>query len=123
MKKIITAIIVLTIGFAGKSNAQRGGFDPAQMKARQIEQLKTANLNLTDAQMDSVVSINMEMMQQMRGMRDLSPDERLSKMKELNDQRMQRWTAALNNDKALAQKVEAFYEQQRKQRMQNRGQQ
>ncbi|NIM35139.1 MAG: hypothetical protein GTN67_06820 [Hydrotalea flava] len=56
-------------------------------------------------------------------MRDLSRDERMAKMKALNDLRMKRWTAALNNDPALAQKVADFYEQERKQRMQNRNQQ
>ncbi|WP_298302588.1 hypothetical protein [Hydrotalea sp.] len=121
MKKIFITLLIFSIGFAGKTMAQRRSFDPAQMKARQIKQLKVANLNLTDVQMDSVASINMDLMQQMRGMRDLSPDERMSKMKELNNVRMKRWTAALNNDKVLAQKVEDFYEQQRKQRMQNRG--
>jgi hypothetical protein len=123
MKKIFIVLIIFTIAFAGKTMAQRGDFGPSQMKARQIEQLKSSNLNLTYVQMDSIVSINMDMMQQMRGMRNLCPDERMSNMKELNGLRLKRWTAALNNDKALAQKVEDFYEQQRKQRMQNRGQQ
>ncbi|MBY0349247.1 MAG: hypothetical protein K2W79_13395 [Hydrotalea flava] len=125
MKKIFITLIIFTVGFAGKSMAQRmgGNFDPAQMKARQLEQLKASNLHLTDVQADSVVSINMDMMQQTRGMRDLSRDERMAKMKALNDLRMKRWTAALNNDPALAQKVADFYEQERKQRMQNRNQQ
>jgi hypothetical protein len=89
--------------------------DPAAFKARQIQQLKDSDLKLTDVQADSVVSINLELMQQMRGLRDLSADERQTKMKELNDTRLKRWTAALQ-DEALAKKVADYYEKQRQQR-------
>jgi hypothetical protein len=57
----------------------------------------------------------MELMQQMRGLRDLSNDERQAKMKEMNDTKLKRWTAALQ-DEALAKKVADFYEKQRQQR-------
>jgi len=119
MKKTI-ALLVLTFSLGTAVMAQPpggGNFDPAKMKERQLQQLKASDLKLTDAQADSVVSINMESMQQMRGMRDLSQEERTSKMKEMNDYRLKRWSAALN-DEALAKKVADYYEKQRANRAQ-----
>ncbi|MDE3235005.1 MAG: hypothetical protein KGO81_03545 [Bacteroidota bacterium] len=116
---IITATAFTTVMAQPPAGGGRG-FDPAAMKARQIQQLKNSDLKLTDEQADSVVSINMEMMMQMRGMRDLSQDERLSKMKELNEARMKRWASALK-DEDLAKKVADYYEKQRQQRMQQGG--
>jgi len=122
MKKMLITLVIFTAGFATNGMAQRmdGNFDPAKMKARQIEKLKSSDLHLTDAQADSVVSINMETMQQMRGLRDLSREERMSKRKELNEERLKRWTSALQ-DEPLAKKVAEFYEKQRQQRMQHGG--
>jgi hypothetical protein len=87
------------------------------MKERELVRLKEANLNLTDAQADSIVAINMEVMQQMRGLRDMTDDEQKAKRKELNEYRLARWTAALK-DKDLAVKVAEYYEMQRAQRQQ-----
>jgi len=56
----------------------------------------------------------------MRGLRDLSREERMSKRKELNEERLKRWTSALQ-DEPLAKKVAEFYEKQRQQRMQHGG--
>ena len=114
MKKVIA---LFTIVFGLSTNAlmaQQGGgnFDPAKMKERQLQQLKDSDLKLTDVQADSVVSINMETRQQMRGLRDLSEDQRTAKMKEINDYRLKRWTAALK-DEALAKKVAEYFEKQR----------
>ena len=114
MKKAI-ALFVFSFCLAGGAlMAQQGGgnFDPAKMKERQLEMLKSSDLKLTDAQADSVVAINMETREQMRGMRDLSEDQRTAKMKEVNDYRLKRWTAALK-DEALAKKVADYYEKQR----------
>jgi len=119
MKKI-TLMLVLAVGFGCTVMAQQpaggGNFDPVKMKERQLQQLKESDLKLTDEQADSVVSINMETMQQMRGMRDLSQEERTAKMKEVNDYRIKRWTSALK-DEALAKKVAEYYEKQRAARM------
>jgi hypothetical protein len=114
MKKVI-ALVVLVFGLSGSAlMAQQGGgnFDPAKMKERQLEQLKASDLKLTDAQADSVVAINLETREQMRGLRDLSDDQRAAKMKEVNDYRVKRWTSALK-DEALAKKVADFFEKQR----------
>jgi hypothetical protein len=114
MKKVI-ALFVLVFSLSGSVLfAQQGGgnFDPARMKERQLQQLKGSDLNLTDVQTDSVIAVNMETREQMRGLRDLSDDQRTAKIKEINDYRLKRWTAALK-DEALAKKVAEFYEKQR----------
>lgn len=114
MKKV-TAMLALVLGISCTSlMAQTGGgnFDPAKMKERQLQRLKESDLKLTDAQADSVVSINMETMQQMRGFRELSEDQRSAKMKEMNDYRAKRLSSALQ-DETLAKKVEDYYEKQR----------
>jgi hypothetical protein len=115
MKKVIVLLVILLGASGSVLMAQGGGggnFDPAAMKERQLQQLKASDLKLTDAQADSVVSINLESRQQMRGMRDLSDDQRAAKMKEMNEMRMKRWSAALK-DEALAKRVAEYYEKQR----------
>lgn len=118
MKKI-TAMFAFFVGLSCTTLMAQppggGNFDPAKMKERQLQRLKESDLKLTDAQADSVVSINMESMQQMRGFRDLSEEQRSAKMKEMNDYRLKRWTAALQ-DEALAKKVAEYYEKQRAER-------
>ncbi len=110
MKKLFV-LLAICIAATTSANAQGGGFDPAAMKERQLKMLKESDLNLTDVQADSVVSIQMEFRQQMRGMRDLSPEERQAKMKENNDAMAKRLTAALK-DEALANKVIAYQKEQ-----------
>lgn len=113
MKKVIVLLVILLAGSGSVLMAQGGGnMDPAAMRERQLQQLKASDLKLTDAQADSVVSINMESRQQMRGLRELSDDQRAAKMKEMNDMRLKRWTSALK-DEALAKRVAEFYEKQR----------
>lgn len=112
MRKVIVLLAFL-LGVSGSAlMAQQGNFDPAKMRERQLQQLKDSDLKLTDVQADSVVSINMETRQQMRGLRDLSEDQRAAKMKEINDYRLKRWTEALK-DEALAKRVADYYAKQR----------
>jgi hypothetical protein len=114
MKKVIALVVLVFSLSGGALMAQQGGgnFDPAKMKERQLEQLKASDLKLTDAQADSVVAVNLETREQMRGLRDLSDDQRAAKMKEVNDYRLKRWTSALK-DEALAKKVAEYFEKQR----------
>ena len=113
MKKVFVLLVIL-LGASGSALMAQGGgnMDPAAMRERQLQQLKASDLKLTDAQADSVVSINMESRQQMRGFRDLSDDQRAAKMKEMNEMRLKRWTSALK-DEALAKRVAEYYEKQR----------
>ena len=47
--------------------------------------LKESELKLTDVQADSVVAIQVDFMQQRKGIRDLVPEDKKAKMKEIND--------------------------------------
>jgi hypothetical protein len=116
MKKAI-ALLTIFLGLSGSVLlAQQGGggrnFDPAQMKERDMKMLKESDLKLTDAQADSVASINIASRQGMRALRELSEDERRAKMKEMNDARQKRWAEALKSEE-LAKKVADLYEKQR----------
>ncbi|HEX8460750.1 MAG TPA: hypothetical protein VF623_04950 [Segetibacter sp.] len=123
MKKSI-ALLTIFVGLSGgvllAQQGNGGNYDPAQMKQRNLQTLKESDLKLTDAQADSVVTISMESRQQMRGLRDLSQEERTVKMKEMNDMLLKRWTSALK-DEALAKRVADFYEKQRAARQNNGG--
>ena len=119
MKKVI---VLLTIVIAGITSvqAQGGGFDPAAMKERQVKMLKESELKLTDVQIDSVVSVQAEFMQQRRGLRDLTSEDRQAKMKEMNEAMAKRMATALK-DEALARKVIAYQQEQQKMRQQGGG--
>jgi hypothetical protein len=113
MKKGIVLLAILLGASGSLLMAQGGGnFDPAAMKQRQLEQLKASDLKLTDAQADSVVSINMEARQQRMALRDLPEDQRAAKRKEMNEMMLKRWSSALK-DEALAKRVAEYYEKQR----------
>jgi hypothetical protein len=123
MKKVIASLAFLFCLSASTLMAQQeGNFNPSKMKERQLQQLKESDLKLTDAQADSVVSINMETRRQMKDFRDLSEDQRRSKMKEMKEYRLKRWSEALK-DESLAKKVEDYYAAQRANRMNGRGKQ
>ncbi len=124
MKKLLGLLSVAIVAACTTAIAQPpaggGRMDPAAMKERQVKMLKESDLKLTDVQIDSVIAINMESAMAMRGMRDLSPEERQTKMKTANEARDKRFATALK-DEALAKKVSEFYEKQRQQRMQGGG--
>ena len=120
MKKIIGIAAVAFCLAATTTNAQEGRrqMDPGAMKERNEKQKAKLKeeLKLTDAQADSFVAIQMEVMPKMRGLRDLEPEERMAKMKEINENFKARLKAALKDDK-LATKVIEFQEKQRKEMM------
>ena len=119
MKKVI-ALLTIVIASITSVQAQGGGFDPAAMKERQVKMLKESELKLTDVQIDSVVSVQAEFMQQRRGLRDLTPEDRQAKMKEMNEAMAKRMSTALK-DEALARKVIAYQQEQQKMRQQGGG--
>lgn len=111
MKKVFVLLAVALAITTTSAMAQGGNFDPAVMKERQLKMLKESDLKLTDAQADSVVAVNWEFMQQRRGLRDLAPEDRQVKMKEINDAIAKRLASALK-DEALAKKVIAYQQEQ-----------
>ena len=121
MKKILCVLAVLvTVSSAGLYAQQGAGrtFDPAKMKERELQRLKQSELQLTDAQADSIVAVNIEAFQQMRDFRELPEDVRRSKIKDLDGYRLKRWSEALKNEE-LAKKVAEFYQKEREKRRQH----
>jgi hypothetical protein len=115
MKKLLIIAAIATFSASTTINAQEGRqFDPAAMKERQKTKLKE-DLKLTDAQADSVVTIQFESMGKLRGLRGMDQETRLTKIKEVNDANKARLQSALGDDK-LVEKVLAYQEEQRKQR-------
>ena len=90
-------------------------FDPVAMKEKQKTKL-IEELKLTNAQADSVATIQLEFMPKLRGMRGLQAEERLIKMKEVNDAYKTRLNSALKDEKLVAKVIE-FQEKQRQERM------
>lgn len=101
MKKVIAMLSVAVCFAATSAIAQPPGgqqMDPAQRIAAMKERLKPAGL--TDVQADSVVAIYMDR-SMMAGFREMTPEERQAKMKELSESRQKRMEkAGLSADQA-----------------------
>lgn len=118
MKKLLLSAITLFVLNAINIKAQPSDgrqFDPAAMKERQKLKIKE-DLKTSDAQADSIATIQIEFMPKLRGMRGLQQEERATKMKKINDAFKARLKTALADDK-LVEKVIEYQETQRKERM------
>ena len=118
MKKLLVLVALFTIMCATNVNAQQNGgnFDPAvalqKAKERTTPQL-IEKVKLTEAQANKVVEINFEARQQMRGLRDLSEDDRKKKIDEVQADTNKKYKAIpLTDDQIKA--VSDFYEEMRK---------
>lgn len=106
MKKML-GLMILALGLSITSvHAQGGGgggqqMDPAQRLAMMKERFKTLGCN--EVQTDSVIAITNDFRPKMMALRDLEPEARQEKMKEINDERNKRIEKALPAD--LAKKV------------------
>lgn len=104
MKKLFAiAAIVLSCSVTSLMAQPGQQMDPAQMKEMMKNRFKESMNFLTDVQMDSVVNIVMDSRAGMRGMRDMSPEDRQAAMKKASEARDKRLDAALPKD--VAQKV------------------
>lgn len=117
MKKILF-ILFASLTFATISNAQqggrRGGMNPQEM----IQQLKDS-LNLSDVQVDSVKVIFKEFLSkqmELRQNQDMSREDRMAKMKELNDARNARLKSVFTDEQ-----YNKFKEMEERRREQMRG--
>ncbi|NCW13081.1 MAG: hypothetical protein EBV82_07965 [Chitinophagia bacterium] len=105
MKKMF-GLMILALGLSITTvQAQGGGggqqMDPAQRLAMMKERFKALGCN--DVQVDSVIAISNDFRPKMMALRDLEPEARQEKMKEINDERNKRIEKALPAD--LAKKV------------------
>ncbi|HEY6957001.1 MAG TPA: hypothetical protein VI385_17235 [Flavisolibacter sp.] len=124
MKKLLVLVAVFTTVLVSNVNAQQGNgnFDPAQMAQRYKERVKpqlVEKVKLTDAQAEKVCDIQLASRQQMRGMRDLSQEDRKKKMDEIQaDNNKQFKAIPLTDDQIKA--VNDFFDEMRKQMQQQR---
>jgi hypothetical protein len=82
--------------------------DSATMRAMDIKRLKSADLGLTDIQIDSVININQELHAQMHQQNKKDKAEKKKERKEMETYQLTRLKEALGDDK-LAQSVADYY--------------
>lgn len=126
MKKLLVLVAVFTTVLITNANAQQGGgqgnFDPAQMAQRYKDRVKPQLIEktkLTDAQADKVCDIQIASRQQMRGLRDLSEDDRKKKMDDIQADINKQYKAIPLSDDQI-KSVNDFFEEMRKQMQQQR---
>jgi len=124
MKKLLVLVAVFTTVLVSNVNAQQGNgnFDPAQMAQRYKERVKpqlVEKVKLTDAQAEKVCDIQLASRQQMRGLRDMSQEDRKKKMDEIQAENDKQYKAIpLTDDQIKA--VNDFFDEMRKQMQQQR---
>ena len=123
MKKLFVLAVLLTTLFVSNANAQQGGGgDPAAMMQRYKERVKpqlVEKTKITEAQADKVIEISFNYRSQMRGMRDLSEEERKKKVEVIQLAQNKEFLAIpLTEEQVKA--VNTFFEEQRKQMQQQR---
>ena len=122
MKRLFILLVIFAITSTISVHAQPGGgrmqMTPEQMAAQKEKQKAKLieDLKLTDAQAEAVMGVQAEMRTQMRGLRDLAPEERMAKMQEINDLKMKKYIEVLK-DEALAKKVSDYDAEQLRIRM------
>lgn len=123
MKKLLVLVAIFTTVYVTKADAQggqQGNYDPAAMAQRYKDRVKPQlvdKVKLTDAQADKVCDIQIASRSQMRGLRDLSQDDRKKKMDEIQADIDKQYKAIpLTDDQIKA--VNAFFDDMRKQQMQ-----
>ena len=123
MKQIISLAVFALALSLGNAQAQGGQMDPAQMLEMMKQRVKPQLIEktkLTDAQADKVLEIQLWSQGEMRGMRDMSEEERATKTKTVNEEKTKKFKAIpLTDDQIKA--VNDFYEEMRRNRPQRGG--
>ena len=124
MKKIISlAVFALALSIGSVQAQGMGQMDPAQMLEMMKQRVKPQLMEktkLTDAQADKFLEIQLWSQGEMRGMRDMSEEDRASKMKTVNEEKTKKFKAIpLTDDQIKA--VNDFYEEMRRNRPQRGG--
>jgi Spy/CpxP family protein refolding chaperone len=124
MKKVFVLVAIVLIASFNTIMAQPPGggqqMDPAKMLEMMKERVKPQLIEktkITDAQADKVLEIQVGSQGAMRGMRDLSEEERMAKMKAIREENNKKFKdIPLTDDQIKA--VNDFYDEMRKNRMQ-----
>jgi hypothetical protein len=120
MKKLLFLATLFAVVTTTSVSAQggQGGMTPEQRAERQ-KQTKTdlvAKAKITEAEADKVMAIQQESRTALRGLRDLSQEERQKKMDEVKAENTKKFKAIpLTDDQVKA--VDAFYDEQMKNMM------
>lgn len=118
MKKLFFLAVLFTAFIGTTVSAQGGGMTPEQRAERQ-KQMKTdliAKAKISDAEADKVMQIQQDSRAVLRGLRELSAEDRQKKMDELKAENAKKFKAIpLTEDQVKA--VDAFYEEQMKKMM------
>lgn len=123
MKKLFLLATLFVALFSVSASAQGGpgGMTPEQRAERQ-KQTKAdlvEKAKITEAEADKVMQIQQDSRQALRGLRDLSQEDRQKKMDEVRAENTKKFKAIPLTDEQV-KAVDAFYEQQTK-KMMNRG--
>lgn len=122
MKKLFVLVALFTALGVTQANAQQGGGDPAAMMQRYKDRVKPELMEkakLTEAEADKVIEISFNNRSKMRGLRDLSEEDRKKQMDALQAEQNKQYAAIpLTEEKVKA--VNAYFEEQRKQMQQQR---
>lgn len=125
MKKLLVLVALFTTVYVTKAEAQQqGGGDPAAAMQRMKDRLKpllVEKAKITDAQADKVVEISFSYRSRMRGLRDLSEDERKKQMEVIQLAQEKEFKAIPLTDEQI-KAVNEVFEEQRKQMQQQRQQ-
>jgi len=119
MKKMLAGLTVLILSVCAISASAQGGGGGGQMQER-MRQMYKDSLQLTDVQIDSVMAVQQDLRPQMRAIfqdQSMSQDDKMAKMKTLNDQADVRYAKFLSADQIA--KLHAMQERMRA-RMRNR---
>ncbi len=124
MKKVLALVALVLIASFSTIMAQPPGggqqMDPAKMLEMMKQRVKPQLIEktkLTDAEADKVLEIQVSSQGAMRGMRELSDEERMAKMKNIREENNKKFKAIpLTDDQIKA--VNDFYDEMRKNRMQ-----
>ncbi len=124
MKKVLALVALVLIASFNTIMAQPPGggqqMDPAQMLEMMKQRVKPQLIEktkITDAQADKVLEIQVGSQGAMRGMRELSDEDRMAKIKSIREENNKKFKAIpLTDDQIKA--VNDFYDEMRK----NRGQ-
>ena len=128
MKKLLVLVVLFTTVFLSNAQAQNGGGagDPAARMQRYKEMIKpklVEKTKITEAEADKVIDINFSYRQKMRGLRDLSEEDRKKQMEQIQAAQNKEYSA-IPLTEAQIKAVNEFFEEQRKemqQRQQNGG--
>ncbi|GAA4751482.1 hypothetical protein [Flavisolibacter ginsenosidimutans] len=119
MKKFLLMATLFAAVATTSASAQGGGGMTPEQRAERMKQMKTeliAKAKISDAEADKVMQIQQESRQGMRGLRDLSQEDRQKKMDEIKAENDKKFKAIpLTDDQVKA--VDAFYEEQMKRMM------